>query len=510
MMGEKDPQEQFYYGLSLEKMVPPDDFYRKVEEVVDFGFIRRLCRPLYSHTGKPSIDPVVFFKTELVGFLENVTSDRKLARLASDRLSLRRFLKYDLDEEFVWHSTISRTRQMMPERIYDEIFQAVLAKCVEAGLVEGRHVVVDTALIAANASLESLERKKPRLSVTEHRLRAIEENPCDKPQGNEGPGGGAGLAPAPEGRDKKQKDGQKTIKRDNKNWESTTDPDAKIARKRGKPADMYYKDAIAVDPKKNVVTAVEGVTADVADQQTLEPVVDAAVKNLEANGLKPDTVIGDSGFYSGENLKAMEDKGLQALMPEQRNKPPNAEGKFGVDDFKYFPAKNEYTCPAGKILQPDGTKTIKGARYFKYRAKGNVCQECEIRRKCTDAEGARVLSVSEYQPFFEAHRKRMTPRNSRRARRIQRGSVEPAFGEAINFCGNRRVNTMGIGGARKKFIMCAAAQNLKKLIKYGGLPAMAAACKVKAEQMADKMAGFLYSIFGKNNPTPFINPLLAY
>ncbi len=180
MMGNKESQGRIFYDISLDKLVPEDDYYRQVEKAVDFSFVRRRCRFLYSHTGQPSLDPEVFFKAELIGFLEGIDSDRKLVRIISDRLSLRRFLKYDIDEEFVWHSTISRTRQLMPEDIYEEIFRAVLEKCVCAGLVDGENIAVDTALIKANASMESMERKRPELTVEEYRCRVMENNPVEK------------------------------------------------------------------------------------------------------------------------------------------------------------------------------------------------------------------------------------------------------------------------------------------------------------------------------------------
>jgi len=255
---------------------------------------------------------------------------------------------------------------------------------------------------------------------------------------------------------------------------------------------------------------VDGATADVADQQTLEPVVDGAVKNLEANGLKPDTVIGDSGFYSGNNIKTMEEKGLKPFIPEQNNKSAGGEGKYGVDDFKYNRERDEYTCPAGESLQPDGIRKVKETKFFKYRAGNGVCQSCKLRPKCTNAQGGRVLYVSEYKPWLDKYRKRMTRRNRRWARRLQRGSVEPVFGEAINFCGNRRVNTRGIRGARKKFIMCAAVQNLKKLIKHGLPHDMAAACGANITEMADNMAGFFHFIFEIVHPPKIIGPLPAY
>src|SRR3954452_9126750 len=72
-------EAKFYYNLSLERLVPEDHLLRLIANAVDFSFIRPLCRPFYSHTGRPSVDPVVLFKMLLIGYLYGITSERRLA-----------------------------------------------------------------------------------------------------------------------------------------------------------------------------------------------------------------------------------------------------------------------------------------------------------------------------------------------------------------------------------------------------------------------------------------------
>src|SRR3989304_6136147 len=145
-------------------------------------FIYKECEKLYGRTGKPSIDPVVFFKLELYGYFENIISDRELIRKANDSLAARYFIGYDIDEKLPWHSTISRTRGLISKESFEKIFNRILELCYKSGLIEGKHQSIDSTLVKANASLESVERKEPELTVEEYINKTYEENKEEEPQ----------------------------------------------------------------------------------------------------------------------------------------------------------------------------------------------------------------------------------------------------------------------------------------------------------------------------------------
>ena len=154
MMGKKGLEPKLLYSVSIEELVPQDNFYRRVSEFLDLRFVYQECKGIYGKTGNPSIDPVVFFKLVLFGYFENIISDRELMRRASDSLGVRLYSGYDLDEELPWHSTISRTRVTIPEEVFEKLFNKILEMCVENGLVSGEKQSIDSTLIKANASLE--------------------------------------------------------------------------------------------------------------------------------------------------------------------------------------------------------------------------------------------------------------------------------------------------------------------------------------------------------------------
>lgn len=168
MQGKKDYQEKLFASFQLSERVPKANFYRRLKGALDLDFLYPLTKGYFGKSGQKSIDPVVFFKLCLVGYLENIISDRKLIDHCSMRLDILFFLGYDMDEGLPWHSTISRTRQLFPEAVFEEVFTKVFAKCVDKGMVSGHTQVTDSAPVKANASMESLELKVPAEQLEAH------------------------------------------------------------------------------------------------------------------------------------------------------------------------------------------------------------------------------------------------------------------------------------------------------------------------------------------------------
>lgn len=134
MQGRKEFTPQLFYELSLDGLVPADNFYRRVNQELDLHFLYKSTQKYYGTQGQESIDPVVFFKILLVGYLNNINSDRALIRYCSNCLDVRLFLGYDLNEELPWHSTISRTRALFGEEVFLQLFQLILSLCVGKGM----------------------------------------------------------------------------------------------------------------------------------------------------------------------------------------------------------------------------------------------------------------------------------------------------------------------------------------------------------------------------------------
>ena len=164
------------YTITLEQLVPQDNFYRRLKRVLELNWLYQATIKYYGSEGQESIDPVVFFKICLVGYINNIISDRKLVAYCSDSLAIRLFLGYDLDEELPWHSTISRTRQLYSEGIFKQLFEQVFEKCMQSGMIAGHTQAIDGAFLKANASKDSLEIKQVSNSVDEYLLENIKAN----------------------------------------------------------------------------------------------------------------------------------------------------------------------------------------------------------------------------------------------------------------------------------------------------------------------------------------------
>ncbi len=180
--------------VSLNDLVAPGHFSRHLERTLDLAFVRELVRETYAGIGRPSIDPVVFFKLQLILFFEGLRSERQLMRVVADRLSLRWYLGYDLAEPLPDHSSLTRIRERYGVAVFRRFFEAVVAQCIAAGLVWGEELYIDSTDVAANAAIDSLQ---PRFVVEAHLARLFEETNNADDDGNDDTGGNAGPTRLP-------------------------------------------------------------------------------------------------------------------------------------------------------------------------------------------------------------------------------------------------------------------------------------------------------------------------
>jgi len=273
MMGKKERGEKLYYDLSLDDKVPQDHLLRRIAEAVDFSFVHEIARPYYSHTGKPSVDPVVVLKMALIGYLYGIPSERRLASELPLNMGWLWFLGYDIDEETPDHSILSKSRARFGPDLYREFFCEVVRLCEEAGLISGEKIVVDSTLVPANASLESLvsksifEQLSPSGEFVE-RLFAENEVPEDNDTKDENqsgrgtPGGRVGDSLQHQENSRADASGQsggspeqKTVSKlpANKRRVSRSDPDCSIISREKQGVMMAYKVHLAVDGGKDRV-----------------------------------------------------------------------------------------------------------------------------------------------------------------------------------------------------------------------------------------------------------------
>src|SRR4029078_7321333 len=146
--------------FQLSERVPEDNFYRRLKDLLNVQWLYKETKKYYGSEGQQSIDPIVFFKLILIGYLENLGSDRRIINTVSMRMDMLYFIGYDIDEPLPWHSTLSRTRQLYGEAVFKHLFKQVLKQCIDKGMVAGRRQAIDSVAVKANASMSKLAEKE--------------------------------------------------------------------------------------------------------------------------------------------------------------------------------------------------------------------------------------------------------------------------------------------------------------------------------------------------------------
>ena len=478
MQGKKKYTPKIFYQLSLDALVPEDNFYRKLRAELSLDFLYKATRNYYGKEGQASIDPVVFFKVLLVGYLNNINSDRALLRYCSNSLDVRLFLGYDLDEELPWHSTLSRTRQLFGEELFLELFRKVLSLCVEKGMVRGKRQAVDSAFIKANASMDSLVEKEvledasafvneleenSEFKVTTERKKLVDRHHAWKEEAYKG-------MPGNNRSERKDEDGN-TIRPkylSNHTHYSPTDPDAKISVKPGKARQLNYSGQLAVDDAHHVITGACASTSGSKDSVIFSEIMDQTLENFRQNKMHIEEVLADAGYSSGEALKYCKEKCINAYIPNFGQYKPEREGFF------YNRSENRYECQKTggnhALLLFKGTKTdSKGYSKNIYRSSERDCKDCPLRAKCCGkVTKFKKLDDSIHKPLYDAmHEKLNRDTNYTRMLTKRRSStVEPVLGTLINHHNMKRINSRGMAQANKHVLMAALTYNLKKYLKF--------------------------------------------
>ncbi|WP_220235747.1 IS1182 family transposase [Hymenobacter ginsengisoli] len=464
MQGHKQFVDKVVLRFQLSERVPPHNLYRRLRELLDWDFLYAQTQPFYSHTGQPSLDPVVFFKLMLVSRLENLVSDRRLMEHCSLRLDILYFLGYEVDEDLPWHSTISRTRQLYPATIFEHLFDQVFAQCVAAGLVAGDTQAVDSAPVKASASLDSLCEKQPLKAATPP-LHVVGRPP-------------AAHHPQPAPAHQLRREAARQAKRrteagnlgarhanakllSNKTHYSPTDPEARISVKPGKVRALNYLCSLAVDTAAGVISHIQADFADGRDSAHLPALVNGLRARFKANNLTLRELVADTGYSTGFNYAFLELGQVTPWIPAFGAYKPEVAG------FTYDPTQDTYGCPAGKLLRFRTYRVTEDGNWSKlYRATYQECQQCPLRANCVPGAQYKQLIRSAFDAAYRRawHRQR-TPAGQH-MRRVRQRTVEPVFSHLLYQYGLRRVGTKGRAAAHKTMLLSAIAYNLKKLLRH--------------------------------------------
>jgi transposase len=430
--------------------------------------------------GQPPFDPADLLKLYLYGYLNRVRSSRRLEQEAERNL------------ELIWllrglrpgYRTIANFRKENAAALKAANRDFVLLMR-ELALVGGETVAIDGAFFHGDASKASIKTRKRLAAELAALDRDIEtynkdldtNDAAEAERSSESDTGGGRSSGGKDDLTQKvaalmakraqvQADLDK-LKESGETQLSRTDPDARLLAKSGQTVSGYNVQ-IAVDDKHKLIVASE-VVNDGNDKGQLHAMAKAA---KEALGVEKLDVLADGGYYNGTALKACEDDGITAYVPEpDRAGRLAAQGRFSHEDFVYDAAADVYRCPAGELLRPtEGRKHNSGDRVeIRYMSRRAVCNACPMRSRCvTEGTPTRTVYRWEHEAVLERHRARMAKAEADRPMRRRSSLVEHPFGTLKVRAGYRHFLVRGFAKVCGEWNLMALAYNLARVIGIVG------------------------------------------
>jgi transposase len=447
MMGERRVgQDALFYEFSLERHVPSEHLVRSIDRFVDLTGVRCELAPFYSEMGRPSIDPELMIRMLIVGYCFGIRSERRLCEEVHLNLAYRWFCRLGLDGAVPDHSTFSKNRhgRFRDSDLLRRLFETVLQRCIDEGLVGGEGFAVDASLIRADVS----ERTRVYGSAglpPDAVSRAVDEYLAVLDDAAFG--AASELTPK---------------------FIAPADPAARWISMRGGPAFFAYSANYLIDVDNAIIVDVEATTA--IRQAEVGAAKRMVERSLDGFALYPEKLIGDTAYGNAEMLNWLVDEcGIEPHIPVW-DKSQRTDGTFSRDDFAYDHERDCYTCPAGKELRqrqkiyrvPPPLVDVDGM--MRYRASKLDCQVCSLKPQCCPNAPARKIPRSIHEGARDLARD-IAKTEAYQISRHQRKKVEMLFAHLKRILKLDRLRLRGPNGARDEFHLAATAQNLRKLAK---------------------------------------------
>jgi transposase len=466
MMGRQEGgQAQFFYEFDLDKVVPDDHLVRQIEAVLDLSWVHKELAPYYSHTGRPSIDPVLMIRMLIVGYAFAIRSERRLCSEVQVNLAYRWFCKLGIEDRIPDHSVFSRARheRFRESNALRRVFEGVVAMCIASGLVGGEAFSVDASLIKADVGRKRRvpgdqpiawpKAEEASRAVREY-LAALDAARSDAESGGGADGGSSGGG-GPRSKTPKEV--------------SLTDPQAAWVARVGVDPFFAYDANYLIDNKAGIIVDAEGTRANRIEEIAIaETMVDRVKRRFD---LRPQRLAGDSVYGAARLLKALVDRNITPHVPVW-DKSARPDGTFSRADFIFDPARNVYICPGGAELTSTGN--IDQGRIVYYRANKKDCSACSLKQKCTTAPMRKV--TRDINEDVRERVRALTNTEAFRKSSRERKKVEMRFAHMKRIFKLDRLRLRGLSGAKDEVLLTATAQNLRRLAKllFRPPPALAA------------------------------------
>lgn len=442
MLKAPTPQQSELEMVAIASLVPVDHLVRKLDAAIDFGFIRDRVAHLYCpDNGRPALDPVVLFKMLFLGYLFGVRSERQLIREIEVNVAYRWFLGLRLTDKVPDASTLSqnRRRRFADGIIYQEVFDEIVVRAIDRGLVEGMVLYTDSTHLKANANKNKFDLKavaKSRVDYLEALDRAVDEDRADH-----------GVKPLKAG-------AREPVVKETK--VSRTDPDSGYMVRDGKPKGFFYLDHRTVDGKHAIITDTHVTPASVHDSV---PYLARLDRQRERFGLDVRAVGLDAGYFTAGICKGLEERRIEGVIGYSR--PTHRKGYLRKRDFAYEREVDGYRCPQGQLLT---YRTTDRDGYRQYKSDPAICRNCPLLASCTsNADAVRMLTRHVWQDAKERVDANRLTRWGKRIYERRKETVERSFADAKQLHGHRYARMRGLAKVREQCLLAAACQNMKKI-----------------------------------------------
>jgi len=437
MMGrQRNDQRQLFYAFDLETVVPTDHLLRGIDAVLDLSDLRSHLAPYYSHTGRPSIDPVLMMRMLIVGYAFGIRSERRLCEEVRLNLAYRWFCQLGLEDAVPDHSTFSKNRhgRFRDSGLFRHVFEGVLARCMKEGLVGGEGFAIDASLIKADANRQR--------GVT-----GGDETDWNDPQ----------IATRPVREYIAALDASEPTGTQPKNI-SLTDPASRWTSASGGPAFYAYSANYLIDLDVGIILDSETTTARRTEEvETTRIMIE---RTEERFGLKPGRLAADTAYGSAPMLAwLVEEKAIEPHIPVW-DKSAGKAGLFPRSAFTFDKEQNGYSCPGGKQLHTTGRITSDNT--ILYRSRTPDCAGCALKATCCPNTPGRKIARSIHEEARDYARSlRDTPvyLQSRKDRK----KVEMSFAHLKRILKLDRLRLRGMTGANDELLLAATAMNLRKM-----------------------------------------------
>jgi transposase len=440
MMGyqRNNQHKLFISGFNLEERIRNNHILRKILQKVDFNFIYKEVKETYGENGNVSVPPPVILKLMLLLVLYNVRSERELMLTLAERLDWLWFLGYDLEDEIPTHSVLSKARARWGVKVFKSFFERIVWQCIEAGLIDGSMLFVDSSLIDADASNNSVIDTESMKRYLHEGYRELEE--------------------------RLEEEAEKKTTPVNSRYISSTDPDASVTRHKGgnKPK-LRYKTHRVVDPSHEVITATKITPGSIDEADMLEEMIEINEENTQTGVA---TVVADSRYGIIANYLYCHDEGIKAHIPslgETQRGTGSKKGIFSKEEFCYNPETDTYTCPGGHSLKR--RMYNRRRNQYEYKASSKACAQCTLRQKCTRAKDGRSLKRHIRQDELDSMLVTAKSREAKRDIRTRQHLAERSFARSKRY-GYKRARWRRLWRMEIQDYLVAAVQNITVLANH--------------------------------------------